>query len=60
MSDKDRKRLTALKARSEYDLFDELSKAFRKGGELRRAGQDNRSLAEFVASIERWRGEQAP
>lgn len=60
VSDKDRRRLTAFKARSEYDLFDELSKALREGGELRRAGQDNRSLAAFVASIARWSDEQAP
>jgi hypothetical protein len=57
VSEKDRRRLTALKMRSEYGLFDELSKAFRKPGELRRASADNRSLAAFVESLATWGGD---
>lgn len=61
VSEKERRRLTALKARSEYDLFDALSREFRKGAALRRFAAANRSLARFIESLEAWqRGSAIP
>lgn len=54
VTEKDRRRLTALKARSEYSLFDELSKALRKPKQLRQCARDNTSMLRFVESIAAW------
>lgn len=57
VSEKDHRRLVALKVRSEYDLFDELSKILRKPRELGRCARDNLSMLRFIESIEAWRAE---
>lgn len=55
VSEKDRRRLTALKTRSEYGLFDELSKDLRKPKQLQRFARDNLSLLRFIESLSQWR-----
>ena len=57
VSEKDRRRLVALKTRSEYVLFDELSKALRRPRELAKCARDNLSMQRFVESIVAWSAE---
>jgi len=60
VSERERRQLASLKTRSEFGLFDELSRKLRKPRELRAAGERNVSLRRFVEALAVWRARHGP